>query len=41
MSHPMGALLILGMMIVIFLGPEWVMGFIRGHQGAKRSGQRN
>ena len=40
--HPhMGFVLVLGMMVLIFLGPEWIMGFIREYRGLKKSGQQN
>lgn len=41
MNPSMGFLLVLGMMVLIFLGPEWVMGFIREYQAFKKSGQQN
>lgn len=33
-----GMLLILGLMILIFLGPEWVAGLLRERPGLKKAG---
>lgn len=33
-----GILLILGMMVLIFLVPEWILGIARGFQDFKDSG---
>lgn len=34
----LGMLLVLGMMSLIFMGPEWVGGLARGLRGGKRVG---
>jgi amino acid transporter len=38
MSLFMGMLLVLGMMILIFLGPEWIAAFTHEVRGFKKAG---